>query len=324
MAYDGAGALFALGLRITRLDATGAPLVGAGNCYTTEAMVRVGFGQTYSEPDAVELKNGKGATCVYYAPPATLLGGTIEELRFCSPDPYVLQFLSGGEIITTGGVSEVQTVTIAGTPTGGTFTLTFAGQATAPIAFSATSAAVQTALRALPTIGAAGVTVTGGPGPTTAYVVSFAGPLASQNVNTLTALGSFTGGTTPTVTVATTTPGVSGSDVTGYRAPQVNVDPTPAGVALEAWSNAILDNSFSATLPYLHWVIPRARLRPTEAYVLSAEDPTQPVFAGTNEQNANFGDGPFNDVLFGTDRIYQYNRTATIPNLSAGLLTVTA
>lgn len=324
MAYDGAGALRALGLRITRLDSDGTPLVGAGNAYTTTAMVRIGFGQTYSEPDVVELKNGQGVTCVYYAPPATLQGGTVEELRFCSPDPYVLQFLTGGEMITTGGTDEVQTVTITGTPTGGTFTLTYAGQTTSAIAYNAANSVVQTALRALSNIGASGVTVTGGPGPGTPWVVTFTGPLASQDVATMTASAAgLTGGTTPAVNVTVTTPGAAGTTVTGYRAPEVNVDPVPNGVAIEAWSNAILDNAIANDLPYLHWVIPRARLRPTEAYALSAGDPTQPVFAGTNEQNAGFGAGPLGDITFGTDRIYQYNRTASIPDLSAGLITVT-
>jgi hypothetical protein len=65
--YDGAGSLFALGLRLTKLDAAGAPLVGLENCYVTEALVTIGMGNTYSEPDPIELCNGQGIVCVYYA-----------------------------------------------------------------------------------------------------------------------------------------------------------------------------------------------------------------------------------------------------------------
>lgn len=213
--YDGAGSLFALGLRITKLNSDGSPMVGPDNCYTTNALVRISIGNTYSEPDAIELRNGQQITCVYYAPPATLLGGTIDELVVCTPDPYIREFLTGGEVITDGS-----------------------------------------------------------------------------------------------------------GNATGYRAPQVNVDPTPNGVAIEAWTNAVRDNAFDPNTPYWHWVLPRARLRPSEALVASGEDPMTPTFSGTLESNPNFGDGPVGDITFPTDRIYQYNRVATIPDLSQGLVEV--
>lgn len=108
------------------------------------------------------------------------------------------------------GTNEVQTVTITGTPTGGTFTLTYDGQTTAPIAYNAASAAVQAALEALRNIGTGNVLVAGGPGPGTPYTVTFQGRLAGRNVNQMTATGAFTGGAAPAVAVTTTTPGVAG------------------------------------------------------------------------------------------------------------------
>lgn len=106
----------------------------------------------------------------------------------------------------TGGTAEVDTVAITGTPTGGSFTLTYKGNTTATIVYNATNSAVQSALRLLPGLGA--VTVTGGPGPGAAFVVTFPSSLGSV---ALTASGSgLTGGTTPTVTVTRTTPGVTG------------------------------------------------------------------------------------------------------------------
>jgi hypothetical protein len=113
--------------------------------------------------------------------------------------------LTGG----TGGTDEVQTITITGAPTGGTFTVTFGGQTTAAQARTATAGTLQTALQALSSIGAGNVLVTGGPGPTTPYVVTFAGALASSDVAQMTAAHTFTGGTTPNISVSTTTPGVS-------------------------------------------------------------------------------------------------------------------
>lgn len=114
-------------------------------------------------------------------------------------------------VICGNGVSEQQTVTITGTPTGGTFRLTFNGQQTGTIAFNAPSSAVQTALQALSTIGSGNATVTGGPGPGTAYVVTFTGTLAMTNVSVMTAASSFTGGSSPTTTVTVSVEGVSAS-----------------------------------------------------------------------------------------------------------------
>lgn len=108
---------------------------------------------------------------------------------------------------TSAGTNEVQTVTISGTPTGGTFTLTYRGQTTAAINYNANSGAVQTALQALTTIGAGNATVSGGPGPATPYVVTFAGSLAATSISLLTATSSLTGGTNPAVTVTETTAG---------------------------------------------------------------------------------------------------------------------
>ena len=55
-------------------------------------------------------------------------------------------------------------VTIGGSPTGGTFTLSFGGQTTTDIAFNATAAAVQSELEALSTLDAGDVVVSGAAG----------------------------------------------------------------------------------------------------------------------------------------------------------------
>ena len=83
--------------------------------------------------------------------------------------------------IITNGVpaADAQTITITGTPTGGTFVLGFKGAITAPIAYNAAAVAVQSALQALATIGAGNVTCTGGALPGTGVVCTFAGTLAT-------------------------------------------------------------------------------------------------------------------------------------------------
>jgi hypothetical protein len=133
------------------------------------------------------------------------------------PDGYFMSGLPLGRITATdrygpygGTTNEVQQVAISGGPTGGTFTLTFDGQTTAAIAYNATAAAVQSALEALSNIEPGDVTATGGPLPGTAVDVTFGGRYYGQNVPQMTATGALTGGTSPAVTVTTTTEGGSG------------------------------------------------------------------------------------------------------------------
>ncbi|WP_067671841.1 hypothetical protein [Nocardia miyunensis] len=100
--------------------------------------------------------------------------------------------------------NEKQTVTISGTPTGGTFTVAYKGQSTAGIAFNAANTAVKTALEGLSTVGTGNVNVTG-TGP---YVVEFVGDLAGLDLPLMTASGTgLTGGTTPGVAVTETQAG---------------------------------------------------------------------------------------------------------------------
>lgn len=112
----------------------------------------------------------------------------------------------------TGGISgvyaaSVQSLTVTGTPTGGTFTLAFQSVQTAPIPAAATAAQVQSSLNALGTISSqGGVTCTGGPLPA-AVVITF-GVMGLQPAITVPPEGAvFTGGTTPAAVVAVTTAG---------------------------------------------------------------------------------------------------------------------
>jgi hypothetical protein len=96
--------------------------------------------------------------------------------------------------------SNEQTVTVEGAPTGGTFTLIFQGQTTAPIAFDASSTDVERALKALSTVASGGVSVDGRPGGP--YRVFFLGAMSGVSQPPISADGSSL---TPagSVTVAT-------------------------------------------------------------------------------------------------------------------------
>lgn len=115
----------------------------------------------------------------------------------------------------------VQTVTITGTPTGGTFALDIDGEVTGPIAFNATAAAVQAALEALPAVQAAGsdVKATGGALPGSAVTLTWqaavpdtdeevaqssGGSFSAGTPNLTVVESALTGGASPAVAIATT------------------------------------------------------------------------------------------------------------------------
>jgi hypothetical protein len=125
------------------------------------------------------------------------------------------KYLRYGQVMCLIGTAEVQTATWTGGPTAGSAVLTLpAGnsgpaQSTVPLAFNAAAADVQAGLEALGRIGPNGVAVSragsGTAGAPYVYTLTFNARLG--DVPQLTATHTFSGGTTPTATMATTTPG---------------------------------------------------------------------------------------------------------------------
>lgn len=103
MAYNGAGSLFALGMRITKLGANGAPLVGPENSYVTDALIQAQLGLEYEDGEEIVQRNGSGNICLTYKAPDSLKRGTITGLQVCTPDPVVLAFMTGGNVLERDG-----------------------------------------------------------------------------------------------------------------------------------------------------------------------------------------------------------------------------
>lgn len=162
--------------------------------------------------------------------------------------------------VPSAGTSEVQTLTFAGSPTGGTFKLAFDGYTTAAIAWSATNNTlrdnVDAALEALPNIGAGGVTVavgsmTAGIGTLT---ITFAGNLAKMVVPLITIPNNALVDATPsTIAVVETTPGAVATDEiqtltiaagppTGGTFQLTYAGQTTAAIAWSATNNTLLAN----------------------------------------------------------------------------------
>ena len=121
--------------------------------------------------------------------------GDLVAIFLISSQPITIQTNGAGTI-------GVQDISLSGSPTGGTLALAYQGQVTAPIAYNASSSTIQTALRALSTIGGTNVTCTGGPLGSAAVVCTFSGSLVNETVPLITAnIAGLTGGT-PVITIA--------------------------------------------------------------------------------------------------------------------------
>ena len=171
----------------------------------------------------------------------TLTGGT-------TPAPAIANTTPG---VATG---DVQTLSLTGGPTAGTFTLTFQAQTTAGIPWNATNAQVQAALSDLIAVGTGNVVCTGGPLPGANVVVTFAGQLAPgpQPQITGTATG-LIGPGSPGVAVAHTTTGqgVANSvlpvDPDGAVIPNIGWDPAKLSL-IDATSGAALTVDTASTV----------------------------------------------------------------------------
>jgi hypothetical protein len=87
----------------------------------------------------------------------------------------------------TTGQDEIQRIMVSARVTGGTYTLSFEAQTTAPIPYDAKPPQLQAALEALSTIGAGNVTVEEGSEGTRSFSIVFTGALSSKDVPGITA-----------------------------------------------------------------------------------------------------------------------------------------
>jgi hypothetical protein len=122
----------------------------------------------------------------------------------------------------TAGTNEVQTLTIGGTPSGGTFKVMWDGAISSAITWSATNATLlanlQAALDAMVNLGTNYVVATAGTltaGIGTILLTFSGGSVVKRAVNTMTIHTNALTGSSPTLAIAETTPGV---DATGLNA----------------------------------------------------------------------------------------------------------
>lgn len=191
--------------------------------FSTSNVARTPFGKNAYLRSTQDVKT-ESWTFAASGIPEVIIDGNVQKVL--QPGTVLAKITSGTDtgkvgVFQAAGTDEVQTLTESGTITGGTYTLTVLGATTTALAYNANAATVQAAIRAAiaadPNVSAAykeigdDITVTGAGGVDTAVLtVTFNGEIGAD-VPAITANTASLTGTTPGITVATTTPGVAGA-----------------------------------------------------------------------------------------------------------------
>jgi hypothetical protein len=128
---------------------------------------------------------------------------------------------AAGYCIAPPGTNAIQTFTVTGVPTGGSYKLTYFGETTTAIPYNATAAQFQAALESTAQINPGDVSVSGN-GP---YVVTWQGNYASEPMPFPTVTNNLTGGASPNVSIQTTQAGLQNPKSLTYPAATIATDP---------------------------------------------------------------------------------------------------
>jgi hypothetical protein len=158
----------------------------------------------------IKVKRSKASNCVTITPRATSQYQALQpRSRTCAmPWPWLSSKIAESLDLSEVRSNEVETIQV--NATGGTFTITYGGETTAPINYNASAKKVQEALEALPILKPGDITVTGGPGGEgggTPYTLTFGGGLAKQAVTPVTTNRTGLTGGAKLASVVVTRPG---------------------------------------------------------------------------------------------------------------------
>lgn len=140
--------------------------IGSGNVSVSGGPLGVG-------PFVVVFQNSEAGVNQQQMTTSNSLSGVASDITITT--------ITGG----SAGTDEIQELALYGTPTGGTFGLTFGSETVSGLAHSSSSASIQAALESMSAFVPGDVVVSGGPFPGTPITVTFAQNYKSTNVGAL-------------------------------------------------------------------------------------------------------------------------------------------
>lgn len=218
------GSVFGDALRVTRLDALGAPLAGTSNMIASPNLVKLDFGPEIQAGTDITTLNAQGVPCIVFRGRDTAKRSAVT-LDICDNDVLLKEMLIGGTIYTA---STTRTVTDGATTSA------------SPNLTSAT---------AVFTSADVGAAVTGTGIPTSTTILS----VTNATTAVMSANATATGASLSVVITDV-------SSVQGYQTVKVGAIGAPNGVSLEVWSKRILGNF---QVGWWHWALPRNFLAET-------------------------------------------------------------
>lgn len=99
---DALGQVQAFRIRVSKLNANGVPSNGANKTYVSNSVVVLNTTPVYTDGVDIQDRNGEGIVCVSFQGPDTFR--RIDwDLTICTPDANLLEMLTGGKVLTSGG-----------------------------------------------------------------------------------------------------------------------------------------------------------------------------------------------------------------------------
>lgn len=330
--------IFGVACRVTRLAADGTTPADSGtnNCYVSDKLMKIDFNPEWDEGPEVANRGASGRLIQVFKLKDQLkrLAMTVQLGTF---DLELEAMLTGGAVLLSNAtpLASMGTVTPSTATTGGTLpadtygykvaALTQYGQNVASAeATQATTGTTSTVTLTWAQIAGASYyriygRTEGGPWGLLATIPQASSPTWTD-----------TGTLTPSATVLAPTVNTSGVAPYGYAYPAVGQDPDVNGLSLEVWSQNIAQPGTPgyapgqpvAVAPYIRWVFPKIFLNKGDRTVDT--NPMDGTFSGWAEENASWGNGPFNDWLLPSNRLVQAAYDTAVPAAQVGPIAIPA
>ena len=340
MANHHSYSLHCVAFRVARLasDGTTPADAGSNSAYVSDKLMKIDFNPEVDEGPEVADRGASGKLDRIFKM-RDLLKRLNIEIELTTGDPELEWILTGGTILTSSetALSAMGSLSSSTATTGGTLAAaTYGYKVSALSQYGETAASAektQVTTGSTSTVTLTWTTITdavgyrvygrtsGGPWRLIAQIAQAASP-------TYTDLGTIT----PDATMTAPTSDTSGTAVNGLAYPAIGTEALANGISIEAWTRNVaqvgtpggVPGEQVPTAPYMRWVFPRVYLTKGDRSIDG--NPMASVFTGYATENSQWGNGPWNDWLYASNRVVQfaYDITANVPAATVGRIAIPA
>lgn len=342
MANWGGMSIHCVAVRVTKLALDGSTPadIGAGSAYVSDKLMKIDFNSELDEGPEIANRGASGQMIQVFKMKDLIKRLNIE-IELGALDPELEFLLTGGTILTStaDALDAMGTLSSSTATTGGTLVAgTYGYKVTAlspygETAGSAEKTQVVPSGTATNTVTLTWTAITDAVGYRV-YGRTATGPWRFISEAPQASSPTFTdyGAITPDATQPAPTVDTSGTAPNGYAYPAVGQEAAGFGVSIEAWSRNIAEPGTPGypagqqvgVAPWIRWVFPRVFLQKGDR-TLDA-NPVGSTFSGWAEENASWGNGPFNDWTYPSNRLvqYAYEPDANLPTAGVGRVQIPA